>query len=115
MGAGALPRLPLRGRAQDADTQGNELADRPPTPAGETLIEEFLRPGLTQREAAQRMGVPLNRLNELIRGKRGVTADTALRLADLFGTSPQFWMNLQVATDLYMAARPREQQRGLAS
>lgn len=91
--------------------RGDELPDRSPTPPGEMLLEEFLRPaGLTQRAAAEKMGVSLNRLNELIRGKRGVTADTALRLADLLGTTPQFWMNLQAATDLYVAARRREKQ-----
>ena len=96
--------------------RGNELADQPPTPAGEMLLEEFLRPaGLTQRQAAERMGMPLNRLNELIRGKRGVTADTALRLSELLGTTPQFWMNLQAAADLYAAARRREKQRQVAS
>jgi addiction module HigA family antidote len=70
------------------------------------LLEEFLRPlGMTQIHAAEQMGISLNRLNELIRGKRGVTADTALRLAKLFKTSPEFWMNLQVALDLYHAKR----------
>jgi addiction module HigA family antidote len=87
--------------------------NRPPTPPGEILLEEFLKPsGLTQVEAAQRMGIPLNRSNEVIRGKRGVTADTALRLALLLDTSSEFWMNLQTACDLYEAAhapahRPR--------
>jgi antitoxin HigA-1 len=80
--------------------------NRPSTPPGEILLHEFLNPlGLTQVEAARRLGVPLNRLNEIIRGKRGVTADTALRLAALCNTSPEFWMNLQVATDLYQARR----------
>jgi addiction module HigA family antidote len=60
---------------------------------------------MTQIHAAEQMGISLNRLNELIRGKRGVTADTALRLAKLFKTSPEFWMNLQVALDLYHAKR----------
>jgi addiction module HigA family antidote len=70
------------------------------------LLEEFLKPlGMTQIGAAAQMGISLNRLNELIRGKRGVTADTALRLAKLFKTSPEFWMNLQVAWDLYHAKR----------
>jgi addiction module HigA family antidote len=70
------------------------------------LLEEFLRPmGMTQVDAADKMGISLNRLNELIRGKRGVTADTALRLAKLLRTSPEFWMNLQVAWDLYHAKR----------
>jgi addiction module HigA family antidote len=60
---------------------------------------------MTQIDAADQMGISLNRLNELIRGKRGVTADTVLRLAKLFKTSPEFWMNLQVAWDLYQAKR----------
>ena len=82
---------------------------RAPTPPGEILLEEFLKPlGLSQVEAAQRMGIPLNRLNEVIRGKRGITADTALRLARLLNTSPEFWMNLQAASDLYRAARALE-------
>jgi antitoxin HigA-1 len=78
---------------------------RPPTRAGEILLEEFLKPlGITQAEAAGRMGISLNRLNELVRGKRGVTADTALRLARLLKTTPEFWLNLQNASDLYEAA-----------
>lgn len=78
---------------------------RPPTPPGEMLLEEFLRPsGLTQVEAARRMRIPLNRLNEIVRGRRGVTADTALRLARLFKTSPEFWMGLQSDWDLWHAA-----------
>lgn len=82
---------------------------RAPTSPGEILREEFLEPlGLSQVEAAQRMGVPLNRLNEVIRGKRGITADTALRLARLLDTSPEFWMNLQMACDLYRASRAME-------
>lgn len=89
--------------------EGTIPTNRPPTPAGEILLEEFLRPlDLTQVEAARRMGIPLNRLNEVIRGKRGITADTALRLARLLNTSPQFWMNLQAASDLYVAARNLE-------
>jgi antitoxin HigA-1 len=78
---------------------------RPPTRAGEILLEEFLKPlGITQAEAAGRMGISLNRLNELVRGKRGVTAGTALRLARLLKTTPEFWLNLQNASDLYEAA-----------
>ena len=77
---------------------------RPPTHAGEILLEEFLKPlNLTQVQAAEKMGMSLNRLNELIRGKRGVTADTALRLAKLLKTTPEFWLNLQNAYDLYEA------------
>ena len=81
---------------------------RPPTPPGEMLLEEFLRPaGLTQVVAAQRMKIPLNRLNEIINGKRGITADTALRLAQLFKMSPEFWMGLQTDWDLWHAADAR--------
>ncbi len=69
------------------------------------LLEEFLRPaGLTQVAAAQRMGIPLNRLNEIIKGKRGISADTALRLARLLKTTPEFWMGLQADWDLWHAA-----------
>jgi len=77
---------------------------RPPTSPGEMLLEEFLRPaGLTQVEAARRMGIPLNRLNEIVLGKRGITADTALRLSRLLRTSPQLWMRLQADWDLHQA------------
>jgi addiction module HigA family antidote len=77
---------------------------RVPTHPGEILLEEFLKPmDLTQVEAALKMGISLNRLNELIRGKRGVAADTALRLAKLLKTTPEFWLNLQNAYDLYEA------------
>ncbi len=70
--------------------------NRPPTHPGEMLLDEFLKPmALTQAEAARQMGVPLNRLNELVRGKRGVTADTALRLAALLKTDPEIWLSLQ--------------------
>jgi len=79
---------------------------RPPTHPGEILVQEFLSPmGLTQTEAARRMGISVNRLNELVRGKRGVTAATAIRLADLLGTSPELWLNLQTTWDLWQAYR----------
>jgi addiction module HigA family antidote len=79
---------------------------RPPTHPGEMLRAEFLEPlALSQAEAARRMGISTNRLNELVRGKRGVTAATALRLADLLGTSPEFWLNLKTAWDLWHAYR----------
>ena len=78
---------------------------RPPTPPGEMLLKEFLRPAnLTQVEAARRMNIPLNRLNEVVRGRRGITADTALRLARLFEMSPEFWMGIQADWDLWRAA-----------
>jgi addiction module HigA family antidote len=68
------------------------------------LLEEFLKPmDISQVEAARRLGVSLNRLNEIVIGKRGITADTALRLAKLLKTSPQFWMRLQADWDLHRA------------
>ena len=71
---------------------------------GEVLLEEFLKPlGLGQVEAARRLEISLNRLNEIVLGKRGITADTALRLARLLKTSPQFWMRLQADWDLQQA------------
>ena len=74
----------------------------PPTHPGEMLLEEFLKPmGLSQTELAEKMGVSYPRVNELIHGKRGVTPDTALRLEQLFGMEAQFWLNLQLAWDLY--------------
>jgi addiction module HigA family antidote len=77
---------------------------RPPTRPGEILFEEFLKPtGMTQTTLAAKMGVPIQRVNTLINGKRGVTAETALLLAKIFKTSPQFWMNLQTAYDLWHA------------
>jgi addiction module HigA family antidote len=83
---------------------------RPPTSPGEMLLKEFLKPaGLTQVEAARRMKIPLNRLNEIINGKRGISADTALRLARLFKMSPEFWMALQADWDLWHAAHELRQ------
>lgn len=77
---------------------------RPPTKPGEMLLEEFLRPAaLTQMEAARRMAMPLNRLNEIIRGRRSITADSAIRLGRLFKMSPEFWMGLQADWDLWHA------------
>ncbi len=71
---------------------------------GEMLLEEFLKPsGLGQVDAARRLGISLNRLNEIVLGKRGITADTALRLARLFKMSGQFWMRLQADWDLHRA------------
>ena len=77
---------------------------RSPTHPGEMLLEEFLTPmNLTQRELAEAIHVPYQRVNEIINGKRGVTPATALRLARFFGMSAGFWMNLQLRWDLYHA------------
>ena len=73
---------------------------------GEMLLEEFLKPmAMGQVEAARQLGISLNRLNEIVLGKRGITADTALRLGRLLKTSPQFWMRLQADWDLQEAIR----------
>lgn len=75
---------------------------RTPTHPGEILMEEFLIPMmLTQRELADEIRVPYQRINDLIHHRRGVTPDTALRLAKFFGTTAEFWMNLQLRWDLY--------------
>lgn len=75
---------------------------RQPTHPGEMLLEEFLKPmNLTQRELADAIHVPYQRVNDLVNERRGVTPSTALRLARFFGMSPGFWMNLQLRWDLY--------------
>jgi antitoxin HigA-1 len=74
------------------------------THPGEMLKHEFLEPlGLSATALAAEIGVPANRLTEMVAGRRGLTADTALRLAGRFGTTPEFWMNLQSAHDLSRA------------
>ena len=78
----------------------------PPTHPGEMLLEEFLHPmGLTQRELAEGIRVPYQRVNELVNGRRGITPATALRLAKFFGTTADLWMNLQLRWDLYHAQK----------
>lgn len=77
---------------------------RPPTHPGEMLLEEFVKPlGITQSELAIRLGISFPRLNEIIRGKRAVTPDTALRLARVLGMSADFWLGLQLDWDLWHA------------
>ena len=85
-----------------------------PTHPGEMLLAEFLTPmGLTQRELADGICVPYQRVNELVNGRRGITPATALRLAKFFGTTADLWMNLQLRWDLYHArvAEARDLQR----
>jgi len=73
----------------------------PPAHPGELLLEEFLRPlGISQYRLAKGIAVPPRRINEIVHGKRSITADTALRLARFFGTTERFWLNLQVRYDL---------------
>lgn len=77
---------------------------RKPTHPGEVLLEEFLKPlGMSQVELAQKMGVPIQRVNTLVHGKRDMTAETAVLLSRVLKTSSEFWMSLQVACDLYEA------------
>jgi addiction module HigA family antidote len=76
-------------------------ADLSPIHPGEILLEEFLKPlGLSQSALARAMRVPPRRVNEIVLGKRAVTADTALRLSRFFGTTAKFWLNLQADYDL---------------
>jgi addiction module HigA family antidote len=75
----------------------------PPVHPGEVLLEEFLRPlGLSQNRLGRALKVPPRRINEIVLGKRGISADTALRLGRFFGTSPEFWLGLQADYDLDM-------------
>ncbi len=73
----------------------------PPTHPGEVLLDEFLKPlGISQYRLSKDMGTHPRRINQIVHGKRSITADTALRLARYFGTSERFWLNLQVGYDL---------------
>ena len=75
---------------------------RPPTHPGEMLLEEFIKPhGLTQKATAAGLGISFVRLNEIVRARRGVTPDTALRLERFFGMDAEFWLNLQRDWDLW--------------
>ena len=83
---------------------------RQPAHPGEMLREEFLEPlNLTQKQLSDSIQVPYQRINEIVSGKRGVTPSTALRLAKYFGTSPDFWLNLQIKFDLYSAQQKEKE------
>jgi len=85
---------------------------RPPTHPGEMLLEEFIKPlNLTQTEVAHRLGVSYPRLNEIIKGKRRVTPDTALRLSHVLGMSADFWLGLQQDWDLWHAMNSTESKQ----
>ena len=100
-------RSQTRSRINGSGLIGRRLpSKRPPTHPGEMLLEEFLRPlGISQSAFAVRLGVSFPRLNEIIRGKRAVTPDTALRLAHVLGMPADFWLGLQVDWDLWHAMR----------
>lgn len=87
--------------------------NRRPTTPGQIFLEDFLNPlGITQKDAAERLRMSYPRMNEIVKGKRSVTPDTALRLARFTGTEPEFWLNLQQAVDLWTALHS-EQAREL--
>ena len=84
---------------------------RQPTHPGEMLLEEFLVPaGITQRELADAIHVPYQRINEIINKRRGITPGTALRLSKFFGVSADFWMNVQLRWDLYLAQQTEKDE-----
>jgi len=89
--------------------------NRTATHPGEILLHEFLEPlAQTQKALAEHLGVPIQRINELVRGKRGVTPETAWLLSQALGTSPEFWMNLQANHDLSSSRPPRSVKRLVA-
>ena len=84
--------------------------NRPPTHPGEMLLEEFLTPmGINQKQLADSIHVPYQRVNEIVNGRRGITPSTALRLAKFFDMSADFWMNIQLRWDLYFAQESENQ------
>lgn len=96
--------MPTKSAAKTITRDPDRLG--PAVHPGEMLREEFLVPlNLAQTDLAREIGISLNRLNELVLGKRGVTADTDIRLAQRFKTTPQFWMHLQADWDLHQATR----------
>lgn len=89
--------------------------NRIPTHPGEILLEDFLKPmGVSQVALAEHLGIPVQRINELVRGRRGVTPETAWLLAGALGTTPEFWINLQANHDL-VRNRPKKKVRQLAA
>ncbi len=100
----------MRTKSASSTTTNKKRRGDPPNPfhPGEVLLEEFLKPGkLSQAAFAQKLGWTAAKLNELIRGKRGITAESALDLADALGTSAKIWMNLQASYDLSKARQRR--------
>ena len=84
---------------------------RPPTHPGEMLLEEFLRPlNMSQRELAQAIHIPYQRVSEMVNGRRGITPSTALRLEKYFGMPADFWLKLQLRWDLYHVKRAEKQE-----
>lgn len=88
---------------------------RPPARPGDILLHDFIEPkGLSQSAVAEALGIPFQRLNGVVKGRRAVTPSTALRLARYFGTSPDVWLNLQAKVDLYGAHTEKQHQTNQA-
>jgi addiction module HigA family antidote len=101
-----------RARPRRALVRRRLPTELPPTHPGEMLLEEFLKPlGISQSAFAIRLGVSFPRLNEIVRGRRSVTPDTALRLAQVTGMSADFWLGLQLDWDLWHALRSKDAER----
>ncbi|MBN3940456.1 HigA family addiction module antitoxin [Nostoc sp. NMS9] len=84
---------------------------RPPSHPGEILLKDFLDPmGITQRELADALHVPYQRINELVNQKRGITPSTAIRLSKFFGNSSEFWLNLQQNWELYHVLKEEQEE-----
>ncbi|MEH2284465.1 MAG: HigA family addiction module antitoxin [Nostoc sp.] len=84
---------------------------RPPSHPGQILLKDFLDPmGITQRELADALHVPYQRINELVNQKRGITPSTAIRLSKFFGNSSEFWLNLQQNWELYYVLKEEEEE-----
>ena len=98
-----------RGKSSQFPVARRLPTNRPPTHPGTMLLEEFLKPlGISQSAFAMRLGISFPRLNEIIRGKRGITSDTALRLAHVLGMSADFWLGLQQDWELWHALRSKK-------
>lgn len=104
--------MPMKSKSQITTNKkvGHRLPlHRPPTHPGEMLLEEFIKPlGMTRAELARRLGVSYPRLNEIIKGRRSVTPDTALRLARVLGMPADFWLDFQKDWDLWHAMNSPE-------
>ena len=101
--------LPFRRASTPSNKKTRLPKNRAPTHPGEMLLEDFLKPmGITQSDFAVRLGVSFPRLNEIVKGRRGVTPDTALRLAKVLEMSPEFWLGLQLDWDLWNAMKSKQ-------
>ena len=88
--------------------------NRPPTHPGQMLLKEFLEPaGISQKKFSEHTGWTYARINEIVNGKRGITADSALTLSEAFGNSPQFWINLQQSWELWHALKKHKEVKPL--